>query len=896
MKRQARPSAQRGVALLALLIMLILAGGYAFYRSTNFGNSQTQEHDIILLRLAQAKEAVIAYAVNDATRPGRLLCPDQIGNGVSPLLTRDDCDNYAGMLPWKTLRLVENTDGQGGMFRYHLSPSFGGQSVNVLLNSETATTLRLDVSAGNNSNDIAAVIIATRGAPDPRNADGDDYFFNYDRTNELSTPEDNDIVIAITRQELMAAVEQRIANELRTCLDQHANSTDNLQKTYPWPAPLSNTIFKGAEDSLFGMVPDTQPSSNPELALKDTITKFSTLKNSLNLPSTVAEATTQSTNLQQLQQVAAYARVLFDRLYTVAFALNISALEASRKFNALDETLAAATVNKTTFTPLAGTLPTAIASALPSLSNLQEALGNSGFDIFLTELQTQNTNLNTTLGNAKTSPTESALNKVLTTVNEFNNRLLNYASTPNPDIEARIKTAFDASSTAAISLNTAKEDLDQTKFNQAVADTQVLFDNNEIVAATILSLQDVTYRAEEITSWQKELAKLDSATNRSQLAAALNEAKTRVNSLGNGTTQMSTARAASLTAIDTALTAATGLESNLIIVQSSATLAGMALYNLAKTTNDNVAIESLKTMVESLTSATLQAPATVKAVKEELRPPVKAVIYWSDTAAYQADKIATQARRGIINGVATQEDRDSSAYSAASRLLNSLDGETGSIARLDDYVKTPSDTLLADANTAFSATLGLLNTLLAATQQLDDVLSSSLAAAAVPTVWYGKACDLLAPPTGSKKKWWVANAWKNLFFYQISNHVRPAEGDLTVLSDPLVNGARPKYRVVVIAAGKRAWSNASAPCDWKFQDRAANPRSTSAYLENGNSDQTRDGDAKDSIKIKKTFISGPIKIMNESDLEALRTKCQPPINYPPSTKFPITTFNDRLAH
>lgn len=892
MKHHAPPSAQRGVALLALLVMLLLAGGYAFYRSSNLGGYQNQERDAVLQRLAQAKEAVIAYAVNDATRPGRLLCPDQIGDGNSPKFTQDDCPSYGGWLPWSSLNLTENSDAQGGKFRYFLSPAFGGQSANVILNSETATTLRLDVPVGNSSNDIAAVIIATRGAPDARNTDGDDYFFNYDRINELSASEDNDIVIAITRQELMAAVEQRIANELRTCLDQHSNSTDNLQKTYPWPAPLSNTIFKGAEDSLFGMVPDTQPGSNPELALKDTITKLSTLKNSLNLPSTVAEATTQSTNLQQLQQVAAYARLLFDRLYTVAFALNISALEASRKFNALDETLAAATVNKSTFTPLAGTLPTAIAGALPSLSNLQEALSNSGFDIFLTELQTQNANLNTALGNAKTSPTESALNKVLTTVNEFNNRLLNYASTPNTDIEAHIKTAFDASSAAAISLNAAKKDLDQTKINQAVADTQVLFDSNESLAATILSLQNVTYRAEDITSWQKELAKLDNATNRSQLAIALNKAKSLVNSLGAGTTLLSSARASSLTAIDTALTAATGLESNLTTIQSSATLASVALYNLAKTTNDNVAIETLKTMVESLTSATLQAPATVTAGKA-LRSPVKAVIYWSDTAAYQADKIATQARRGIINGIAAQEDSDSSAYSAASRLLNSLDGDSDSIAQLNKYVATPSDSLLTDANAAFSTTLGLLNTLLAATQQLDSALSSGLAAAAVPTTWNSKACDLLAPSTGSSKKWWVANAWKNLFFYQISNHVRPAEGDLTVLNDPLVNGARPKYRVVAIAAGKSGWSNASAPCDWKFQDRAATPKSTANYLENGNNDPSRDGDAKTPIK---TFTSGPITLKTESDLQALLPACLPPINYPLTVKFPITTFNDRLAH
>ena len=883
MKHHALRSAQKGVALLALLVMLLLAGGYAFYRSGNLGGSQNQERDTVLQRLARAKEAVIAYAVNDATRPGRLLCPDLIGDGNSPKFTQDVCPGYGGWLPWKTLDLPDITDAQGGNFRYQLSPGFGGQSTTVALNSETTTTLRLDVPAGSISNDIAAVIIATRGAPDARNADGDDYFFNHDRINELSTSEDNDIVIAITRQELMAAVEQRIANELRTCLEQHSNSPDNVQKTYPWPAPLSNSIFKGAEDSLFGMVPDTQPG-NPELALKDAIAKLSILKNTLILPSTVANASAQSANLQQLQQVAAYARVLYDRLYTVALALNISAIQASQQFNTLDNTLANATVNKTIFTPLATTLPGAIASAMPSLANLQEALGNSGFDIFLTELQTQNTTLFAALGVASATPTVNTLNTVLTSVNEFNNRLLNFASTPNPDIETGITIAFNTSVTAAASLNTAKKALNQQNVIQAIFYTQVLYDRNQNIAATILSLKDVAYRAENISAQQQALATSDTATTRSELAAALNTTKTLVNSLTAGTTLMSTLHTASLAAIDSALSTVQSAESSAAAIQANATLATIATNKLAQALNDNVAIESLKAMSESLSTATLQAPATVSAGKA-LRSPVKAVIYWSDTAAYHSDKIATQARRGIINGVPTQEDSDTSAYTAANRLLNSLDGETGALFRLDKYIGNPSDSLLADAQAAFANTQSLLDSLILASQKLDTALDSGMALAAVPTVWYGKACSPFAPPTGSNS-WWTANAWKQLFFYQISDHIRPTTGQLSI------NGTGTHLHVV-LAAGRRAWSNASSPCDWKYQDRIATPKSTAAYLEIGNNHASRDGDAKAPIK---TFTSGPIKLKTESDLAALLPACQPPINYPPAAKFPIVTFNDRLAH
>ncbi|NTV69320.1 MAG: hypothetical protein HGA71_04140 [Azonexaceae bacterium] len=878
MTHHAPPSAQRGVALLALLVMLMLAGGYAFYRSSNLGGTQNQERDTVLQRLARAKEAVIAYAVNDATRPGRLLCPDLIDDGNSPMPPYD-CEAYGGWLPWKTLDLPENTDAQGGHFRFHITPAFGGKNSNTILNSETATTLRLDVPVGNSSNDIAAVIIATRGAPDARNADGDDYFFNHDRSNALSQPDDNDIVIAITRQELMAAVEQRIANELRTCLEQHSNSPDNVQKAFPWPAPLSNSIFKGVEDSLFGMVADTQPG-NPDVALKDAIAKLTLSKNSLIFPSTVAAATTQAANLQQLQQVAAYARQLFDRLYTVALALNISALNTSQQFNTLDETLASATVNKSVFTPLAGTLPGAIASALPGLTTLQEALGNSGFDIFLSELQAQNATLAAALEIASAAPSASNLTKVLTTVNELNNRLLNFASTPNPDIETKIGAAFTASGIAAFNLNAAKKTLDQPAIDSALISTQDLYNRNQTLATAIISIKDVAFRAEDITVLQKVLSTSDTAATRAQLSTTLNAAKTLVNSLNSGTALMTTTRAASLLALDNALNAAAGVDSTAAAILASATQATLALNQLAQALNDNVALESLKTLGQSLTSATLQAPANVTSARS-LRTPVKAVIYWSDIAAYQADKIATQARRGIINGVPTQEDSDNSAYTAASRLLNSLDGETGSMTRLDKYLANPSDSLLADANAALATTQGLLNTLLTAAQQLDSSLSSSMAAAALPTVWYSKACAFLAAPTGSKS-WWATNAWNTLFFYQISEHIRPTVGQLSI------NGTG-SYLHVVLAAGRRAWSYTNAPCEWKTQDPGTIPKSTATYLENGNSHPSRDGDAKTPIK---TFTSGPLKMWTDSDLEALGPACQPP----PTAKRPIITFNDRLAH
>ena len=117
--KQRLPAArkQSGVALILFLVALILAAGYAFYRSSNVVATRNESNAAVIATLAKAKEALIAYAVIDSKRPGRLLCPDLINNGISPLLSRDDCDAYIGWLPWKTLDLRDITDDHGTNLR-----------------------------------------------------------------------------------------------------------------------------------------------------------------------------------------------------------------------------------------------------------------------------------------------------------------------------------------------------------------------------------------------------------------------------------------------------------------------------------------------------------------------------------------------------------------------------------------------------------------------------------------------------------------------------------------------------------------------------------------------------------------------------------------------------------
>ncbi|WP_374418929.1 hypothetical protein, partial [Stutzerimonas kunmingensis] len=131
---------QSGIALILFLVVLILGGGYAFYRSTNIGFSSSQRDAKVFATLARAKEALIARAVTDANRPGSLPCPDTVGDGKSAMFTLTQCPSYVGWLPWVTLDLPELTDDTGTRLWYALSPTLRDDDSAQPINSDTNAT------------------------------------------------------------------------------------------------------------------------------------------------------------------------------------------------------------------------------------------------------------------------------------------------------------------------------------------------------------------------------------------------------------------------------------------------------------------------------------------------------------------------------------------------------------------------------------------------------------------------------------------------------------------------------------------------------------------------------------------------------------------------------------
>lgn len=808
---------ESGIALFAVLIVLILLGSSIFYSSANAPLTHSGSRDTLLQQLTKAKAALIAYAVIDTNRPGRLLCPDLLGNGISPLLARNDCERYEGKLPWRTLDLADGTDNTGAALVYHLSPLFGGDHKTPPLNSGTETSLHLDLPEGSPSNDIAAVIIAPMGALDSRNADSDSYFYN----GKSGTPDDDDLIVAITRQELMAAAEQRVANEVLRCLQEHALNGENTEHTYPWPAPLSNISFSGMTGSRFGMIPNTQAGS-PDETLKKSNADLNRLKDALDAP--VSESGQLAATLE-LAEIAGYAQTLYDQLYLSAADLYEKSQLTKANFSALDSDLVAATKNKTVFSATAGSLPASIQAKIPSLDLLQTSLRNSGLDVFTMEMMQQNADLRADITAATNAPNTSTFKALQSQSNIFRNKVFQYSSTPNSEIalalEIGLSSAILASNAALAARNSPES---PTLIDESLHSANALHADVNALIVTIdknrvsLDLRELDFQTKGLQSILG-LSTPPSEELKSSILVILQSAKTSVDSLVASNTGLAEAHVAQTTIDEASRTIQTSnhsgdIEASLQTVINALNSLGTRLSN----NGDNVTLESFKQASQTL-SLFSQYPPPTMAAAEALREPAKAIIYWSDITENHAADLARLARKGV----AAEYDSTTSAYTYAKKLLAGLNGQSGAIFLLERYLrdKTPDNQKAAQA--AVEKTKTALRLLLAKASSLDESLVSGLAEATVPTVWHGKSCSFLR--SANEESWWRNNEWNKFVLYQIGDRYASTPGRLTV------NG-RGSYKVVVLAAGKPLAT----------QDRTI--RKAASFLEGVNGNPTRNDDAK----------------------------------------------------
>lgn len=281
-----QPTRQRGLVALAMIVLLLLVGAYFMLGTLNFAAVRVDRDRSTTDSLLRAKEALIAYAVADANRPGELPCPDVNDDGqlvINQDFIGSACVSLIGRLPWRTLGLPDLRDDAGERLWYALSDDFHANGT-VPLNSDTAfrgghTSLSL---TGLQSASNLAAIIFSPGAPLVRedatalqsrsgagalvasnyldfaggesNSDGNRVFVSAPKGDGF-----NDRLMPIHSDDIMWVVERRAGREFAQKLREHYDGWKAVtgQGFYPWAAPFGDpwTMQAGQNGLEEGLLP-----------------------------------------------------------------------------------------------------------------------------------------------------------------------------------------------------------------------------------------------------------------------------------------------------------------------------------------------------------------------------------------------------------------------------------------------------------------------------------------------------------------------------------------------------------------------------------------------------------------------------------------------------------------
>jgi hypothetical protein len=309
MRRRA-PSRQRGIALLALLAVLVIGGTwYLVSRMQELGANRTAAERVRNAQvLNKAKQALIGYAIAQANHagennPGALPCPEAPGsfnatNGTDGRTNTGGCAGPAvGRYPWRTIGTDKLVDAAGEPLWYVVSTGWAAtcSTCTTTINSNSIGQLTIDGVAPASlapADTVIALIIApglafsvpaatgctawnqarpaTSGvAPDVRNylecdnANGDSSFVTTGPSGSF-----NDQVVKVTVGDLMPGLEAAIANrvereivpQLKTVYNSStwASNVSASNPVYPYPAPFANpgvtASFQGSAASCSGSV------------------------------------------------------------------------------------------------------------------------------------------------------------------------------------------------------------------------------------------------------------------------------------------------------------------------------------------------------------------------------------------------------------------------------------------------------------------------------------------------------------------------------------------------------------------------------------------------------------------------------------------------------------------
>jgi len=292
------PNASKGAALLVILFLVLAAFSTIIVSQLSKANLGTQKQKKTQEALAQAKEALLAYA-STFERPGVLPCPDTNNAGSGNPNGNVNCYSRIGRLPWKQLGLPDLRDGDGERLWYAVSAEFANVPSTQVVNNEESTGL-LNIcgpaGCGNSSpipkppttpplpdSNIAAIVFSpgapigddnrqdgTDTEPDPaKNVDPAKKASNYldsiaidaktfDNSSGTTNGNDfiaanspgafNDQLLPISAAEVFANVNRRMENKatlagIANCIVEYGtNNSTSSDHRLPWSAPLSIDI------------------------------------------------------------------------------------------------------------------------------------------------------------------------------------------------------------------------------------------------------------------------------------------------------------------------------------------------------------------------------------------------------------------------------------------------------------------------------------------------------------------------------------------------------------------------------------------------------------------------------------------------------------------------------
>jgi hypothetical protein len=274
---------QRGQALfIALLLLAAGIGAWVFYMADP-SRLQRSSDEKTAAALAQAKEALIGWRLNDSNRPGVLPCPDTNDDGTAEAVSGVECPSYIGRLPWKTLGLSELRDGTGETLWYAMSRNFRNDASAEPVNTDTKGTLTVysqttatiltsqavavifapGTVLGNQdrSSSVTASCSAPAGTIVPSRCAAN-YLDTASSTNNAAaagpfitaqaTASFNDKLLIVSAADVMIPVEKRAAREIINLLQLYKTYSASGCNCYPW-ADISDGVSNPG--STYGRVP-----------------------------------------------------------------------------------------------------------------------------------------------------------------------------------------------------------------------------------------------------------------------------------------------------------------------------------------------------------------------------------------------------------------------------------------------------------------------------------------------------------------------------------------------------------------------------------------------------------------------------------------------------------------